>query len=277
MAFCPSRSGWRLGLWVLLSGSAWAQNQSPLPPGAPGQLAWPGLAIHVVVSEHIETDRLRALARPGVRLWLKTTSNTIRDSTLEQLGRFDEAWVELRGQLKPVDARVFARAPRVGMWVSLADAAMLAGRLPGARRLAVQHDGPLGDAEAGRLMALNPAFTRWKPSGPIDLLSWSSFRALPGRKVLVPSAESLLAWPCESRPDREPAVEVHVATLLTLSSGVFPCGRGTRVRVPATVETWLVQSLVLRDPSVELVFEVPDDDAASVTAANFDALGLTRR
>ena len=58
----------------------------------------------------------------------------------------------------------------------------------------------------------------------------------------------------------------HVANLLALSSEVYPCGTGTRVVVQPEVETWLLQSLLVRDPSVELVIEVGADPARAIAA-----------
>jgi hypothetical protein len=57
-----------------------------------------------------------------------------------------------------------------------------------------------------------------------------------------------------------------VANLLALSSDVFPCGAGMRVVVQGEAETWLLQSLLVRDPSVELVLEVGADSARALAA-----------
>jgi len=69
----------------------------------------------------------------------------------------------------------------------------------------------------------------------------------------------LLPRDCGDREPAMPSAELDVATLLTVSAGVFPCGRGTRVVVRPDVEPWLLQSLVARDPSVEPVVRVGDD------------------
>ena len=76
----------------------------------------------------------------------------------------------------------------------------------------------------------------------------------------------------------EPSLELHVATLLAMSSDVFPCGTGTRVVVRPDADAWLVQSLLVREPSVELVLDVgADADVGQRAAKLLDALALPRR
>ena len=71
---------------------------------------------------------------------------------------------------------------------------------------------------------------------------------------------------CTERRSGDPSIELHVASLLALSSDVYPCGTGTRVVVQPELETWLLQSLLVRDPSVELVIEVGADSARAIAA-----------
>lgn len=263
-----SRSGLRRtssALVALLATFAAAQNQRPLPPRAPTELAASLVRVHVRAHERLDVDQLRALARPGVTLWLHTDTNTLKVSTVENLTRFDMAWVELRGPLKPVDAAVFSKLPKVGAWVSLS-ALDVAGRLPGARRLAVAVEGPLSEADFERLRRARPSEVRWATSGPLDLLTWGQFRGLPGRRVIAASPDALLPVACAQRTAADPSSELHVASLLSLSSDVFPCGTGTRVIVTPTTEPWLLQSLLVRDPSVELVLDVGADPRAALGA-----------
>jgi hypothetical protein len=236
----------------------------------PGALVAPGLRISVDVDEALEPDRLRDLARPGVVLHLRTRSNTLRDSTLENLARFDAAWVELRGPLAPYDLAPLARLPGVGGWVALE--ALEA--VHGVRRLGVRVEGPLDEAILLRLQRARAAWVQWRPSEPPDLLQWSFFRQAPGRRVLVASPPVLLAVRCAERRAEQPALELHLAQLLAMSSDVFPCGAGTRVLLPPGTDPWLVQSLVVRDPSVELVLLVGGDAAAASEARRLlEALG----
>jgi hypothetical protein len=259
---------------LLLATAAFAQDQRPLPRGAPDAVVGPPPKVHVRVHEDLDPDRLRDLARPGVTLWLSTSSNTLRASTLENLGRFDVAWVELRPPLRPHDALSFRRLPSVGAWLT-PQTLEVAGRLPGARRLAVRLEGALDEARLASLQRARPSEVRWTPAGPVDLLQWSLFRQLPGHQVVAAPASSLLAVKCPERAAGEPALEVHVATLLALSSDVFPCGPGMRVVVQPTIDPWLLQSLRVRDPSVELVIDVGADPRLALGArALLDQLGL---
>jgi hypothetical protein len=251
---------------ALAASLAAAQDQRPLPRGSPDALVTSFLRVHVVASEDLEPDQLRALARPQVTLWLETRSNTLRESTVEQLGRFDDAWVRVRAPLSKTDARVFARVPKAGLWLTPTDLDGVVGRAPGVRRLAVDVKGPLDAALAGQLWAARPSVLRWEPGGPVDLLAWSLFVQLPGRKVFAPAPTELLATRCTERSASLPALELHVATLLAMSAEVFPCGLGTRVVVNGEVEPWLLQSLVVRDPALELVLWVADDAARASSA-----------
>ncbi len=249
-------------LLVMLSAAASAQDQRPLPRGAPEVFVATSPRVHVRAHEELEPDRLRELARPGVTLWLSTRSNTLRASTVENVARFDTAWVQLRTPLKPVDSNVFSKLPAAGAWLEPASLS-LAGRL---RRLVVSVKGPLDEALVAKVIAARPAEVRWSPEGEIDLLTWGQFRRLPGRRVIVGSAQTLLPVKCEARTASDPSMELHVASLLAISSDVFPCGMGTRVVVQPEVETWLLQSLLVRDPSVELVIEVGSDPKRALGA-----------
>lgn len=263
-------------LVVLLVRHAAAQDQRPLPRGAPEALVSRALRVHVVVDDALDPDRLRGLARPNVTAWVHTSSNTLSDATLENLARFDDAFVELRAPLKPVDAAQFQRVPRVGFWLT-ADSFELVGAWPGARRVAVRlGSGPLDETVLGRVGRARPAQVSWAPQGPVDLLQWGLFTQLSGTKLLIAGPTTVwLPVQCGERSGRAPAAEVHVANLLALSSDVFPCGRGTRVVVEPGLERWLVQSLVVRDPSVQLVLELgANAERASAARVLLDSLGV---
>ena len=244
---------------VMLGGlSAFGQNQRPLPSESPDVIVGRSVRVHVVASEELEPDVLRALARPQVVLWLTTRSNTLRESTLDTLNRFESSFVELRPPVAAIDGNALKKSPRAGLWLKLDTAASLA-TVRGSRPLALEVTGSLDEVKHGWVLAQRPTFLRWAPGESIDLLEWSRFKTLPGRKTVVLSAGLLLPRDCATRDPAEPSAELHVATLLAVSAGVFPCGAGTRVEVPPEVEPWLLKSLIVRDPSVELVVRVGDD------------------
>jgi hypothetical protein len=252
-----------------------AQPQRPLPSGAPLELVARSARVSVVVADSLDPDRLRDLARPGVTAWVTTASNTLRSSTLEHLARFDKAWLQLRAPLAAPAIAPLLRLPHVGAWVSAKDLSALRGHLPAGRALAVQVEGELDEATLAAIAAARPTLVSWSPGAPVSLLQWGLFRQLSGRKILVSRpGEPLVPAACAQQPRGEVAVELHLAVLLALNSEVFPCGAGKRVLVPVSVDRWLLQSLVVTDPSVELVFELGGDDAlAGKARAVLDALG----
>lgn len=238
------------------------------------------LRLHVDAHEDLSVDALRALARDGVTLWLRTRSALLRESTLELLGRFDGAFVELRGPLTSLEVQGFARRPAVGLFGELEAVRAARPRLPGVRRLALHLARPtLSEADAAEIRALRPELVRWAPpDGAVDLLSWARFRQLPGRRLFALPTSAVRPFACGAAQPREPAAAVDVATLLAAAGDVHPCGPGRRVTVRPDAEPWLLQSLLARDPSVELILEIGADPvAAARTAAMLDALGLRRR
>ncbi len=243
---------------LLLPLVAGAQLQQPLPPNSPTALTVVP-RVHVRASENVDVDLLGALAKPGVTLWLTTSSNTLKASYVERLARFDAVWIRVHAPLKPVDARVWSKLPRAGAWVDLKTLSEVK-KLPGARRVAVSLDGELGDEQLATLRATRVDEVRWSPPGEVDLLRWGQFSQLTGRRVLVTPSKESWAVTCERRSG--PSVELHLSSLLAASSEVFPCGSGMRVVVPENADDWLLHSLVLREPTVELVLEVPDDERA---------------
>ncbi|HEX4620754.1 MAG TPA: hypothetical protein VH208_04230, partial [Myxococcaceae bacterium] len=163
--------------------------QLPAPPAtgeqAPEELALPAYRVHLFASEDEDPDLLARLARPGAVLWLSTRSNVLRKSVVERLPRFNETYVQLRPPVSEVEMRALAGAPEAGAWLSAAsvsDGSLL--RL-GARRRAVDVDGPLTEELAARLRAARPARVRWRPKEIPTLDDWARFAQLPGARVLV--------------------------------------------------------------------------------------------
>ena len=245
----------------------------------PGLLLAPSVRVHLRASEEVAPDHLRALARKNVTLWLTTRSNTLRASTLDTLNRFGDAWIHLRAPVTEPDAAQLQKVPRAGVVLDARDLDR-AQRILGPRRLAIRLEGPIDAALIARLARTRPDETLWRAPAELDLLTWSLFRQLPGRKLLyratasepVVGADGGSADPCPADPPTaEPAPQgpVGVAPFL------FPCGRGPRIEIPLDVDRAVLQRLIVRDPSTELVVELPDDPRQLSKARRlFDDLGL---
>ncbi|MDX2014967.1 MAG: hypothetical protein SFW67_32525 [Myxococcaceae bacterium] len=262
-------------LVVLLAQLALAQDQRPLPTGSPDLVVGRSVVVHVIASEDLEPDVLRVLARPLVTLWLTTRSNTLRDSTLTTLSRFEASFVQLRAPLSKVDGQAMAAAPRAGFWLRPDPRwPEVLRRWRGSRAVALDLEGPLDEALAATAALVAPTRVRWRPTGPVDVLEWARFRQLGPRRSVEVTPDFLLARDCGDRLSDEASAELHVATLLAVSAGVFPCGKGTRVEVPPDIDRWLLTSLLARDPSIELSVTV-GDDVRKVGAARrlLEALG----
>ncbi len=233
----------------------------------PEALALPGYRIHLIVSEDLDPDRLRGLARSGVVLWLKTRSNALRESTVENLARFSDAYVQLRPPLSEHGALQLRRAPSTGIWLSDLDLGGAGLHRVGPRRLAVQISGALTEDRAAKVKASRAAHAIWDPPTDVDLLSWSRFEQLPGRRLVklvgaVGCAGTSARWvdATSLKPTPEPWQR--------------PCGPGARVRVRADVSDELLRWLYRSDPSIELEVEIGSDERAAREARSLlDRLG----
>jgi hypothetical protein len=219
--------------------------QAPTPP----ELVLTGYRLHLVADESVAADDLRALAGSGTVLWLRTRSNTLRDSTLEALARFPEAYVQLRPPLKEEHIRQLRKAPRVGVWL---EAQALTGpglHWLGPRRSAVEIRGALDPELIQRLRALRPSWIFWTPgASDVSLEAWGTFAQLPGRKLLS------LAVPmgplCPELPWRGALATVSLR--VEEGTGAESCGLGRRVVMKGFPEDSALVALLSRDPSVEL-------------------------
>lgn len=256
--------------------SVLAADPRPVPPPEPSPIFLAtSIRVHLRASEELDPDYLRALARKNVTLWLSTRTNTLRASTLETINKFSDVWIALRAPVREADAQQLNKVPRAGVWIDVRDLDG-ARRVLGPRRLAINLHGALDVALFAKLQKLRPAETIWRAPPEVDLLSWGLFRQLPGRKVLVRS--SLEAWPteCPADPrDGEPTLEAKVDGADKVTRPGFPCGRGPRIEVPLEVDRPLLQTLLVREPSTELVIDIGDDPRLVSKARRLlDDLGL---
>jgi hypothetical protein len=205
------------------------------------------------VDESVAADDLRALAGSGTVLWLRTRSNTLRDSTIDALALFTEAYVQLRPPLKEEHVRQLRKAPRVGAWL---EAQMLTGaglHWLGPRRSAVEVRGALDAELTRRLGALRPSWIVWTPgASDVSLETWGAFAQLPGRKLLS-IAGSPTGLLCPELPWRGALATVSLR--VEEGAGAATCGLGRRVVMKGFPEDAALVALLSRDPSVELEVE----------------------
>ncbi|MBZ4418641.1 hypothetical protein [Myxococcus sp. RHSTA-1-4] len=211
--------------------------QAPSGPGPEG-LTLPGYRLHLVVDESVDADTLRALAGGGTVLWLRTRSNMLRDSTVEAVALFPEAYVLFRPPLLEAHAEQLRRAPRAGAWVDAGTLGKGAGwhhRL-GPRPVAVDVRGPLDAEVARRVAALRPARVTWMP-GETDatLAGWGELAQLPGAKVLVlagaPGTRSEGAFPAEGAGSTG---QPGASRLAAREEGALSAGDATTTEAPLT-------------------------------------------
>lgn len=220
---------------------------------APAQLVLAEYRLHLVVDESVEADDLRALAGSGTVIWLRTRSNMLRESTVEALALFPEAYVQLRPPLKEEQIRQLRRAPRVGAWL---DAQALSGQglhWLGPRRMAVEIRGALDEALARRLSAVHPSRIIWLPgSSEVSLESWGAFAQLPGSKLLSIGGD--FSSTCPELPWR--AALSTVSLRVEEGTGGETCGLGRRVVMKGFPNDAVLGAVLGRDPSTELELEI---------------------
>lgn len=221
-------------------------------PG-PSELALPGYRLHLVVDESVDADTLSALAGSGTVLWLRTRSNMLKNSTVEAVARFPEAYVQLRPPLKEEQVRQLHRAPRAGAWL---DAQALTGaglhRL-GPRRIAVELRGALDAELARRITGLRASRITWLPGATeVTLETWGLFAQLPGSKLLA------LSRPLEGACPELPWRAALATVVLRVEEGTSQarCSLGRRVVMRGLPEDAGLVELLSRDPALELELEV---------------------
>ncbi|MBX7097762.1 MAG: hypothetical protein K1X89_08625 [Myxococcaceae bacterium] len=257
-----------LGLGLLLAAADAGTALEQLPPGV--------LRLHVVAAEALDSDHLRLLARPGVTLWLTTDGNTLKESVIDTLQRFERAWVQLRAPLKPADLQQLSRVPRAGLWFDFAPG-RVGPALATSRPVALNFRGPLDGADAAQLSRWRPTWLSWAPPPQVDLLQWGAFRQLPGRRFVVSAPTE--PWPaaCTTQQPGQ-ALELVLPVPAGDALAAFPCAAGSVLEVPPEVEPRVVTALLAKDPSLELRVRLGADPARSVrTRKLLEALGVGRR
>ena len=214
--------------------------------------------MHVVASEELEPDRLRALARPEVVLWVRTRTNGLRRSTAETLQRSGSAFVQVR---PPLGAPALAPfVGKVGPWVEERgiDVARVHRWSPG--RLAVDVEGPFTEELASRLRVLRPVAVRWSREGWPEHEEWVRARGFPGVEL---ASTAGAAADCTLVP---PRTRVRLRMPLGPASGDAPCGLPVRLEVRADEDAVAVHAALLAHPDADLLIDV-GDEAARADAA----------
>jgi hypothetical protein len=232
----------------------------------PTDWALPGLRVHVEAFEELDPDRLRALARPEVVLWLRTRSNGLRRSTAETLGLAGAAFVQVR---PPLGAPALAPfGGRVGPWVEErgVDVARVRRWSPG--RLAVDVEGPFTEELAARLRVLRPVAVRWARGGWPAREEWARVRLFGG--VELSSTGEVVD--CAVVP---PKTRLRVRVDRPRTSDEV-CGLPVRVQLPAEASPADAQQALLGHADADLGVEVGDDAVRAARVARLlDALEAT--
>jgi hypothetical protein len=218
----------------------------------PEQWALPGFRAHVTASERLDPDRLRALARPEVVLWLQTDSNLLKVSTREALAEAGAVWVQVRAPFRPQSLETFRG--RVGAWVFEAglDVARFRRWAPG--RVAVEVEGQLSESVVERVRGLRPLAVRWRAPAWPDAETWSRAARLVGLEI---RGLEVAALDCGPVPHR---IRARLRVPLDPAVGES-CGIPLRVEIPPDVEEGRLRALRVEPPDAELALEVGADTA----------------
>ncbi len=217
---------------------------------APDVFVLPGHRVHVIASEDLDPDALRALARENVVLWLRTRSNALRESTVENVARFPEAYVELRPPLLDAQLQALRRASRAGAWIRGEMAGEKSFFRLGHRPVAVSLTGALEREKLAGLARLRVTRVDWSPGATPDLLSWGHAQQLSGRRLVR------LAPVEGARCGKGTAFFVDARQEVAPE----PSDCAVVVRVSPTIGDAQLQRLYRAYRSVELEVEVGDDE-----------------
>ena len=232
----------------------------------PTEWALPGVRVQVEASEELDPDRLRALARPEVVLWLRTRSNGLRRSTAETLRLAGSAFVQVRPPLGAPALGPFVG--RVGPWVEERglDVARVRRWSPG--RLAADVEGPFTEELAARLRVLRPVAIRWSRGGWPAREEWARVRRFSG--VELSSTGEVVD--CSVVP---PKTRVRVRVDRPRTSDEV-CGLPVRVQLPPEASPADAQQVLLGHADADLGVEVGDDAVRAARVARLlDALEAT--
>ncbi len=241
--------------------TAWAALACLLSTASgPETLSLPGFRLHLEVSDAIDPDRLEPLARPGVVLWVTTSSNLLKRSVAERLGRAEASYVQVR---LPLGGGVLAQfGPRVHPWVSLEGLDIGAYRRWAPAGTALELLGALTEERARNVSAIRPQAVRWQPNGVPGPEEWERARGLAGLELHPAAALPACVRPLKDANRirrRVPAAEAE-----STASG---CGLALRLEVPAATTAAELRRLLAQYPGAELWARIGTEADAVAAAA----------
>ena len=226
----------------------------------PETLTLPGFRLHLEVPEEIGPDRLEELVRPGVVLWLQTSSNALKRSVAERVERAEVAYVQVHPPLAASVGEFFGA--RVHPWVALEGLDVSSYRRWAPLGTAVDVEGVLSEERARALGALRPLAIRWRPAAAPAEGEWARTRELGGLEV-----RPLAPLPACARPlpgAQRVRLRLPVADADSSASG---CGFALRLEVPVSLSEVELRTLLVQHPGAELWAAVRNDDEAASAAA----------
>jgi hypothetical protein len=237
-----------IAAWLALSGSA------------PEPLALPGFRLHLVVPEDIEADRLEALARPGVVLWVQTRSNLLKRSIAERVGRAEASYVQVRPPFASAAVRQ-QFTPRIRPWVALTELDVASYRRWAPEGTALAFRGELSEAVLASVKAVRPQVFLWQPEVTPTAEEWARTQHLPGLEVRPVGPLP----PCERPLRGAQRIRLRVPVALVETSAVG-CGFALRLEVPPSLSEAEVREVLVRWPGAELWAEVSGDAEGAAAA-----------
>lgn len=225
---------WPVAVWLALAAAG------------PEPLALPGFRLHLELSENIEPDRLESLARPGVVLWLETTSNLLKRSLAERLGRADASYVEVRPPFGSVNAwQQFTG--HTHPWVALAGFDVATYRRWAPAGSAAELVGSLTEERLTQLRGLRAQAVRWQPLESPTPEEWARTLHVPGLEVRPPAALP----PCERPLKGAARIRLRVPWADAEASGAG-CGFALRLEIPLSSTEAELRELLVKWPGAEL-------------------------
>ncbi len=217
-----------------------------------------GIRVHVLLEEELEPDGVRAVAQKGAVLWVRTRSNALRQSLLENLARAPDVFVQLRAPLRPQDVAQLAKIPHAGVWLVDGDLADPGVRALGPRRLAVELSGELTAERAERIARARPVQVLWRAGASPSLAAFGELARLPGVKLLRTDAPVACA-PELGRGSPGVAIWRSLSAEPAGERYLPRCPYPSRVRIAPELADGVLMRLAVEDPGVELEVSVGDD------------------